>query len=132
MGVLKAEDLYDKQIEREKIRIRKKEVEEEEKESEESEIENDSSDDGPELDWLPDPDKVYGKEDVRIDDRNSSSDESVHTEGNERTKRKWKPPKKEKEKHKTKKAKLDKGYIDNNSNMDLMNTEDLALQLLRR
>ena len=62
----------------------KEEIEEEEKESEESEIENDSSDDGPELDWLPDPDKVYGKEDVRIDDRNSSSDESVHTEGNER------------------------------------------------
>jgi len=103
-----------------------------EEESEESEIEDDSSDDGPELDWLPDPDKVYGKEDGRIDDGNSSSDESVQTEGNERTKRKWKPPKKDKEKHKTKKAKLDTGYIDNNSNMDLMNTEDLALQLLRR
>ena len=55
-----------------------------EEESEESEIEDDSSDDGPELDWLPDPDKVYGKEDGRINDGSSSSDESVQTEGNER------------------------------------------------
>ena len=59
-------------------------MEEEEKESEESEIENDSSDDGPELDWLPDPDKVYGKEDGRVDDENSSSDESIQTEDHER------------------------------------------------
>ena len=59
-------------------------MEEEEKESEESEIESDSSDDGPELDWLPDPDKVYGKEDGRVDDENSSSDESIQTEDHER------------------------------------------------
>ena len=62
----------------------KEESEEEKEESEESEIENDSSDDGPELDWLPDPDKVYGKEDCLSDDGNSSSDESVQTEGHER------------------------------------------------
>ena len=55
-----------------------------EEESEESEIEDDSSDDGPELDWLPDPDKVYGKEDGRVDDENSSSDESIQTEDHER------------------------------------------------
>ena len=62
----------------------KEESEKVEEESEESEIEDDFSDDGPELDWLPDPDKVYGKEDGRIDDGSSSSDESVQTEGNER------------------------------------------------
>ena len=51
------------------------------------------------------------------------------------TKRKWKPPKKNKEKdsrHKLKKAKFDTEHRDNNSNIDLMNTEDLAMQLLRR
>jgi ATP-dependent RNA helicase DDX10/DBP4 len=69
--VLKAEDRYDQQIEREKVRLRKKAEKRKAKETkrkklEQSEDENmediseDGTDDGPDLDWLPDPDKVYG------------------------------------------------------------------------
>merc|ERR1712223_1113173 len=106
--ILKAEDLYDKQIEREKMRIRKKEEKRKAKEArkkkeqieeesmQHSESESDSEDDGPELDWLPDPDKVYGSKDGNNDNSSISGDESIQEDESKSTKRKWKPPKKNK------------------------------------
>ena len=52
--------------------------------SQESETDNDSEDDGPELDWLPDPDKIYGKENESTNDSNSSDEESTPVEDNKR------------------------------------------------
>merc|ERR1712141_460958 len=76
--VLKAEDRYDQQIEREKIRMRKKEEkrkvkeakrkkmeqseDEQSAEEDDDEISENDTSDNPDLDWLPDPDKIYGNQ----------------------------------------------------------------------
>jgi len=84
--ILKAEDAYDLKKERERIRKMHKEKKRKEKEaktgrkkgeSEEEGVELDqSSNDGserPNLDWLPDPDKIYGKEGAEESDSDASS-----------------------------------------------------------
>ena len=49
-----------------------------------SESESDSEDDGPELDWLPDPDKVYGSKDGNSDNSSISGDESIQEDESKR------------------------------------------------
>merc|ERR1712013_709316 len=65
--VLKAEDKFDKATER--ARIKEKQKEENRRKAKEERGENSDDDDDdesdysePDLSWLPDPDKVYGKE----------------------------------------------------------------------
>ena len=117
--VLKAEDKFDRQLERAKIKIKHKEEKMKKKlksnkrlkEAKSETISDDNDDDGDEsvnLDWLPDPDKIYGKESGSEDDESEA----------ELKKRKWKPPKKERETG-SKKVKY-----------DINDDEDLALQLL--
>lgn len=71
--VLKAEDKFDKKLFRERIKEKRKERKrklkerEEEQEREEAAQVHLASDDeasAPDISWLPDPDKIYGKQDV--------------------------------------------------------------------
>lgn len=74
--VLKEEDKFDKARFREKIRLKHKEEKRKLKKNKEVEEKDDfgsqSESDGPDLSWIPDPDKVYGKKDGSEEDDNSS------------------------------------------------------------
>lgn len=139
--ILKAEDRYDVQIEREKIRMRKREEKRKAKEAkqkkeqqskdEQSDEEFESEDnyeDEPDLDWLPDPDKIYGPENEDKESTDIASKEQIDDIDVIGAKRKWKPPKS----NKSKKAKIVSDSNDNNCHSDLLNNEELALQLLNR
>ena len=147
--VIRAEDAFDLKKERERKKEQKKEKKLKEKEAkgkrmskaeksslglEESGESGDDSDDveGPNLDWLPDPDKIYGKESGGSEENESSESEE---EGGELpgSKRKWKPPKKPK-KSASKKPKHE-SESDEDSDVsvsvgDLADHEQLALKLL--
>ena len=143
--VIRAEDAFDRRKEQERKKEQKKEKKLKEKEAKgkrmskaergalgleesgESEDGTDSDDEeGPNLDWLPDPDKIYGKQ------SGGSEEESERLPG---SKRKWKPPKKPK-KHNPKKPKheeeFDKDSDVSESVGDLADHEQLALKLLGR
>jgi ATP-dependent RNA helicase DDX10/DBP4 len=138
--MIKAEDVFDRRKEREQQKERNKEKKRKLKEAKgkrmsgttqkaEEGKEEDDPDEGPNLDWLPDPDKVYGKE--VGDSSNSESDEEE-----EYGKRKWKPPKKKKEAA-AKKQKLsrvddeEESEDDSSGNLEyLADQEELALRLL--
>lgn len=90
--ILKAEDRYDIQIEREKIRMRKREEKrkakdvkkkkEQESDDEQSDGESVSEDeDEPDLDWLPDPDEIYGPE--KKDEESTAKDSKENLVENE-------------------------------------------------
>lgn len=92
--VLREEDQFDKQRFRAKIREKHREEkrklkaakkgkasDEEEEEANNDDMNNDISDgessDGPDLSWLPDPDKIYGKQNIdeeADEDRSSASE----------------------------------------------------------
>ncbi|XP_012270888.1 probable ATP-dependent RNA helicase DDX10 isoform X2 [Orussus abietinus] len=133
--ILREEDRFDKQRFREKIKekhkeekrklkLNKKTAEDEQKQLEEdfeqsvADSEDESDGEGPDLSWLPDPDKIYGKIEHSDQERSSdSSEEQVH-----------RPPKRkliEQDSSKKIKKKLLK------SNIDLQAEEELALELLR-
>ncbi|XP_040563620.1 probable ATP-dependent RNA helicase DDX10 [Lepeophtheirus salmonis] len=136
--VLKAEDKFDKKLERVKIKEKHKEEKQrlkdlknkrkkQMKETEEGD-EFDEEDSNHSLDWLPDPDKIYGQEDNALDDEDESIESEYEARDNEiGTKRKWKPPKKIKEKSSKKLKSADKLY-----KSSLAEDEDFALQLLQR
>ena len=153
--VIRAEDAFDRRKEQERKKEQKKEKKLKEKEAkgkrmskaergalglEESGESGDGTDsddeEGPNLDWLPDPDKIYGKQSGGSEDQESSDGESE--EESERLsgyKRKWKPPKKPK-KHNPKKPKHEE-EADEDSDVsesvgDLADHEQLALKLLGR
>ncbi|KPJ10099.1 putative ATP-dependent RNA helicase DDX10 [Papilio machaon] len=81
--VLKEEDKYDKIRFREKVKAKHKEQKRKlkNKKKEEAEEQDDfgsqSESDGPDLSWLPDPDKIYGKK-----DSGSEKEDQSHTEDN--------------------------------------------------
>lgn len=83
--VLREEDRFDKERFREKIRLKHKEekrkLKQSKEEGEKDDFGSESESDGPDMSWLPDPDKVYGE-------RNSDDDESPQNsslEGNDRS-----------------------------------------------
>merc|ERR1712154_263553 len=66
-------------------------------ESGESEDGTDSDEEeGPNLDWLPDPDKIYGKQSGGCEEESSDGESEEESERLPGSKRKWKPPKKPK------------------------------------
>lgn len=88
--MLREEDVFDKQLFREKVKAKHREEKRKAKEeAKRAEMEDASSSDEASVDlsWLPDPDKVYGKRESRDSDEdyNSNSDsqsgsESVESE----------------------------------------------------
>ena len=132
--VLKAEDKFDRQLEKHRVRQRKLEEKRKLKESKmkrkkASELAGSEHDDSeeseaeePNLDWLPDPDQVYGKKDESYETSDDSSEEEQTTQ-----KRKWKPPKKAKTSA-VKKPRIDDFEV---VNTNVKSAEELALQLLR-
>lgn len=95
--ILREEDQFDKKRFREKIREKhreekrklkaKKKKDEEEKEASSNEevdagnddVSEDESGEGPDISWLPDPDKIYGKQ-RNTDEEASSAEESEEDE----------------------------------------------------
>ena len=85
--VLREEDKFDKQRFREKIKEKHREEKRKLKAQKKSEKEEQESDDGgesgeesgdsyePDLSWLPDPDKIYGKQKETADGEEESCDE---------------------------------------------------------
>ena len=150
--MIRAEDAFDRKKEQERKKEQKKEKKLKEKEARGKRMskaekgsleregsggsgdEDDSDDDGPNLDWLPDPDKIYGKESEGSEEseRSDSEEESGEMPG---SKRKWKPPKKPKKNY-PKKPKYedqsDEGSDISESVGDLADHEQLALKLLGR
>ncbi|GLV31849.1 uncharacterized protein CBL_07609 [Carabus blaptoides fortunei] len=82
--VLREEDKFDKQRFREKIKAKHKEEKRKLKEQKRQEQEerdefgSESEDEGPDLSWLPDPDKIYGKK-----NRNEGDDDENEDNGEE-------------------------------------------------
>eukprot|EP00093_Oithona_nana_P008336 08336.XXX_198976_201002_1 [CDS] Oithona nana genome sequencing. len=114
--ILKAEDKFDKELNKEKRKAKKREEKEKAKEKNKRNGEsvvtldaNSSDSDDGALDWLPDPDKLYGKsnEDAETDEDREESPPLK--------KKKWKAPKKPRKQEEEK-----------------PNLEDLALKLLKQ
>ncbi len=150
--VIRAEDAFDRKKERARLKERNKEkklkkkeamgkrlseaakkslgMEGEEDEGDDFTASDDDDSDGPNLDWLPDPDKVYGKKDDDSSEEESATDSEPESPAGGK-KRKWQPPKKPK----TKKFKAtapeesdeESGYVGTEG---LADAEALALQVL--
>ncbi|XP_046610234.1 probable ATP-dependent RNA helicase DDX10 [Neodiprion virginianus] len=141
-AILREEDRFDKERFKERIRAkhreekqklkasRKKVHEEVEQEGEDAEDEGDSdgsSDENePDLSWLPDPDKIYGKREdtdaIQFDNASEDTDEIDRI-----PKRKLLDNEEINGKKNRKKAKL----CDKNVGLSLLEDEELALQLLK-
>lgn len=82
--MLREEDAFDKQMFKAKVKAKHKEEkrklkalkkqEEEMKTQEEDEFEESELDEGPDLSWLPDPDKIYGKKSDNEEDEPNSNE----------------------------------------------------------
>lgn len=88
--VLKEEDKYDKALFKEKVKAKKKEKKKKLKQKkleaeEEDDFGTDSEGDGPDLSWLPDPDKIYGSraEGESDDNLNRMKEEIAEIESSE-------------------------------------------------
>lgn len=77
--VLREEDAFDKQMFKAKVKAKHKEEkrklkalkkQEEEEMKKQDEFEESELDEGPDLSWLPDPDKIYGKKSDNEEDSN--------------------------------------------------------------
>ncbi|GAB1869054.1 ATP-dependent RNA helicase [Camponotus japonicus] len=141
--IMREEDQFDKKRFREKIREKhreekrklkaekKKVNDEEEKDvslpNEEDDVSEDESGEDPDISWLPDPDKIYGKQ-RNTDEEASSANESEENES-EKESVVHRPSKRklvtQEEYKKTKKRQKVSNII------DLQADEELALQLLR-
>lgn len=143
--VLQEEDKFDRERFRERVkekhREEKRKLKEKNKKKKQTEDEDDDEDeeepmgsdgedqnsemsdsDGPDLSWLPDPDKIYGPKASSNDEASESEEEipKIHKP----SKRKLVTQEKEKKKNKKQKIKV-------TERSDLLATEELALQLLR-
>lgn len=81
--VLREEDKFDKQRFKEKIKAKHraekkklKDAKKQELEGEQDDFGSDESDDEPDLSWLPDPDKIYGKKNSDENETSEKSDEN--------------------------------------------------------
>lgn len=88
--VLREEDKFDKQLFKEKVKAKHKEEKKKLKEkrkaeqAEKDEFGTDSEGEEPDLSWLPDPDKIYGKKESEDEDEkdqniNDKADEDTHS-----------------------------------------------------
>nr|XP_022913218.1 probable ATP-dependent RNA helicase DDX10 [Onthophagus taurus] len=118
--VLKEEDRFDKQLFKDKVKAKKKEQKKKlklkrKRGDDEEEVDDFDESDGyePDLSWLPDPDKIYGKENAEKDVENDKDEE------------KQKIRKTKKEKVKKKKQKLSEDLTVNEA-------EELAMLLLNK
>lgn len=77
--MLREEDAFDKQMFKAKVKAKHKEEkrklkalkkQEEEEMKKQDEFEESELDEGPDLSWLPDPDKIYGKKSDNEEDSN--------------------------------------------------------------
>ncbi|XP_024874585.1 probable ATP-dependent RNA helicase DDX10 [Temnothorax curvispinosus] len=138
--ILREEDQYDKQRFREKIKERHREEKRKLKVAQKGETndkgDEDAGDDygseseageGPDISWLPDPDKIYGKQQDQ-DEEISTANESEEDEESEEESIVHRPSKRKlitQEEYKGKK-KQKVSYVD-----DLQADEELALQLIQ-
>ncbi|XP_018401908.1 PREDICTED: probable ATP-dependent RNA helicase DDX10 isoform X2 [Cyphomyrmex costatus] len=138
--VLREEDQFDKQRFKEKIKEKHKEEKRKLKVAKKAEINDEEGEDagddygteseaseGPDLSWLPDPDKIYGKQDG--DEEISSANESVEDQKSEEESIVHKPFKRKlitQEEHKRSKKKQKTSNV-----AYLQADEELALQLLQ-
>lgn len=136
--VLKEEDKYDKALFKEKVKAKKKEKKKKLKqkkldEEQKDDFGTDSEDDGPDLSWLPDPDKIYGKSnregDEDVCEENASDQEEGFSEDERPSVEVFKSKKRKGDKlgDKTKKKKK---TID--ESLSLNEAEELALLLLNK
>ncbi|KAK9881936.1 hypothetical protein WA026_018130 [Henosepilachna vigintioctopunctata] len=142
--VLQQEDVFDRQLFREKVKAKHKEEKRKLKEKKLMEREIDQFDEEsgeePDLSWLPDPDKVYGDKnnEEKSLEHNSNDEENVHEEIEVPVVK----PKKKSGKHKNmedlethgpakKKKKLEK-IKQINSSLSVDQAEELALLLLKK
>jgi len=78
--VLREEDAFDKQMFKAKVKAKHKEEKRKLKalkKQEEDEFEESELDEGPDLSWLPDPDKIYGKKSDNEEDEPNSNEISA-------------------------------------------------------
>ena len=142
--VIKAEDVFDKAKEKDRVKEKRKEKKRKEKEAKkrkreedkeevesEADIEDSEDNDGdePNLDWLPDPDKIYSDREDDPDEGSSSGAEDEE----ELERRKWKPPKKAKASAGPKRPRmmLEESEEEEDAAEGLADDEELALQLLK-
>ncbi|XP_057661618.1 probable ATP-dependent RNA helicase DDX10 [Diorhabda carinulata] len=135
--VLREEDKFDKQLFKEKVKAKHKEEKRKLKEKKKKEVKDDfgesDSDDVPDMDWLPDPDQIYGeKTEVEVDRlKDDIEEEKLKTNKSKEKKTKKRLPEqkiddlqtvlKKKKKHKMKEM---------NSSLSVKEAEELALLLL--
>ncbi|XP_044259759.1 probable ATP-dependent RNA helicase DDX10 [Tribolium madens] len=130
--VLKEEDKFDKQLFKDKVKAKHKEEkrklkeQKKEEEAEKDEFGESESENEPDLSWLPDPDKVYGKNEELDEDNSIAKKEPI----------KEKPKKRKLEPGTTKKElpvkKKKKGKISEiSSSLNVNEVEELALMLLK-
>lgn len=78
--MLREEDAFDKQMFKAKVKAKHKEEKRKLKalkKQEEDEFEESELDEGPDLSWLPDPDKIYGKKSDNEEDEPNSNEISA-------------------------------------------------------
>ncbi|CAG9772358.1 unnamed protein product [Ceutorhynchus assimilis] len=138
--VLREEDKFDKQMFKEKVKAKHKEekrklkaLKKEQEEAERDDFGESSDDEGPDLSWMPDPDKIYGNKDDSEEEFYTEAPKSQKTEDETKKDKKAK-----KRKHKVpdnletvlkrkKKQRIEQLSADLNVN----ETEELALMLLK-
>jgi ATP-dependent RNA helicase DDX10/DBP4 len=147
--MLREEDVFDKQLFREKVKAKHREekrVAKEEAKRSEMEYASSSDEASVDLSWLPDPDKVYGKrENDNLDDEffNPNSDpesgsdselQSNESEFDQGSSNIHRPPKRKLLTNKNKNKKRRKAEEDSDEPIDtglsLMEDEELALKML--
>ncbi|XP_054271910.1 probable ATP-dependent RNA helicase DDX10 [Macrosteles quadrilineatus] len=152
--VMRAEDKIDRKLFREKIkakhreqRLKEKKIKKKKDKEDEDEVEvklysgSDSEGSGPDLSWLPDPDKVFGEKGTRESDNEDSAEESVDEAEVERSKsRSQKKPekrkrnsKKEPKSKKVKRLEEDENISEDeppDTGLSLVEDEELVLRFL--
>ncbi|XP_050441516.1 probable ATP-dependent RNA helicase DDX10 [Adelges cooleyi] len=140
--MLREEDVFDKQLFREKVKAKHREEKRKAKEeAKRAEMEDASSSDEASVDlsWLPDPDKVYGKRDSAESDENESehdsqsgSDVSVEESDDEEVSQLHRPSKRKLLTSNSDKKRRRIQDVDEpvDTGLSLMEDEELALQML--
>ncbi|KAL1510001.1 hypothetical protein ABEB36_004661 [Hypothenemus hampei] len=130
--VLKEEDKFDKEMFKEKVKAKHKEKKRKLKEAKQKKSESDidefgeSEDEGPDLSWLPDPDKMY---DEKNGDNKSVNGDSKQKSKNGKKRKSIENSDDIQRKIKGKKKKKLEELSGNN--LDVNETEELALMLLK-
>ncbi|KAL4096403.1 hypothetical protein QTP88_021365 [Uroleucon formosanum] len=135
--MLREEDVYDKQLFREKVKAKHREEKRKAKEeAKRAEMEDASSSDEASVDlsWLPDPDKVYGKRDNDDSEDDFDSNSGSESEVEDDSSNIHRPPKRKLLTNKTNIKKRRKIEEDSDEPVDtglsLMEDEELVLKML--